>query len=506
MQRNSLTRRTALSLTAGSVLASIGAVTASTTDGGVSRESFNIREGTDEETTVYVTTADADGPTAVILGGVHGNEVAGFTAAEDIADWSIDAGTLVTIPEASAVAVERGTRTDDEGNDLNRQFPEGSEPQTELAQALWDVVTDYDADAVIDLHESTGIYAGDPVDGVGQAIFHSSDEEATAAASNAIETVNEDSVDDPDKSFQSGGFTGPNSDPRGLLVHKASRELDAQSYLVETVSTDVDLDTRVDWQYQLVAYLLEDELFVNTEFQTDDIPAIFEEDPSETPGEDPEEEPEDDAEDEEPDESEEEPDDSEDEEPDESEEEPDDSEDEEPDESEEEPDDSEDEEPDESEEEPDEPADDEDDDADDEDADDEDDEAEDEDDEDEEDVDEDAEDDEAEDDEDEDEVEDEDDEDETAEPLTAEIETNPSDADDRTFDCGETVEFDASPSSTPNEEIVSYEWDLGGDGCIDETEECIDITIGSNGDHTVVLHVTDDAGEESTDEISLTTN
>ncbi|APX98115.1 hypothetical protein BB347_02875 [Natronorubrum daqingense] len=481
-------------------MASIGAVTASTTDGGVSRESFNIREGTDEETTVYVTTADADGPTAVVLGGVHGNEVAGFTAAEDIADWSIDVGTLVIIPEASAVAVERGTRTDDEGDDLNRQFPEGSEPRTELAQALWDVVTDYDADAVIDLHESTGIYAGDPVDGVGQAIFHSSDEEATAAASNAIETVNEDSVDDPDKSFQSGGFTGPNSDPRGLLVHKASRELDAQSYLVETVSTDVDLDTRVNWQYQLVAYLLEDELFVNTEFQTDDIPAIFEADPSETPGEDPEEEP-DDAEDEEPDDAEDE-----------------------------EPDDSEDEEPDESEDEPDEPADDEDDDADDEDADDVDDEDEDEvedddeaddddeaedededdddeaeDDEDEEDVDEDADDVDDEDDEDEDDDE-ADDEDETVEPLTAEIETTPSDADDRTFDCGETIEFDASPSSTPNEEIVSYEWDLGGDGCIDETEECIDITIGSNGDHTVVLHVTDDAGEEATDEISLTTN
>ncbi|WP_311136462.1 succinylglutamate desuccinylase/aspartoacylase domain-containing protein [Natronosalvus halobius] len=92
--------------------------------------------GTDRETTGYVTQAEVDGPTVVVLGGVHRNEVAGYTAAGKIADWEITAGTLVTIPEVNVAAIERGTRTDEEGTDLNRQFPEGgSHEPTSLARS-----------------------------------------------------------------------------------------------------------------------------------------------------------------------------------------------------------------------------------------------------------------------------------------------------------------------------------------------------------------------------------
>ncbi|NUC72872.1 succinylglutamate desuccinylase/aspartoacylase family protein [Haloterrigena sp. SYSU A558-1] len=260
MQRNALSRRSVLSFAGACAIAGAGATAVDGAQAdGTSRESFTIREGTAEETTVYVTSADVDGPTVVVIGGVHGNEVAGYTATGAIADWEIGAGTLVTIPKANAAAVENGTRTADDGVDLNRQFLEGREPGTDLARALWSVVVEYDPDVVIDLHESTGIYANDPVDGVGQAIFHS-DGEAAAAAADAAEYVTRNYVDDQALAFQTGPFSSPDNDPRGLLVHKAARDLGADAFLAETLSTGVPLETRVQWHSAIVERLLTDDL------------------------------------------------------------------------------------------------------------------------------------------------------------------------------------------------------------------------------------------------------
>ncbi|WP_254763819.1 PKD domain-containing protein [Natrinema marinum] len=265
MRREILSRRSVLAGTAGMTVAGTTGVVGDSMqsdEGAVSRESFEIREGTAEATTVYVTTADAAGPTAIVVGGVHGNEVAGYEAAGQIADWPIDAGRLVTIPEANAAAIERGTRTDAAGNDLNRQFHEGETPDTKLARAIWDVIREYDPDILIDLHESTGIYAGDPVDGVGQAIFHSGSEAALDEAADAADYVTRNHVDDAGLAFQTGPFSSPQSSPNGLLAHKAARDLGAEAFLAETLS-DVALETRVLWQTTIVDRLFQDELLLN---------------------------------------------------------------------------------------------------------------------------------------------------------------------------------------------------------------------------------------------------
>ncbi|WP_226481489.1 PKD domain-containing protein [Natrinema amylolyticum] len=299
MRRNTLSRRSVLAVTAGCTLVSAGVAsvvgdTAQNDDEGISRDSIVVREGTAEETTVYVATADTEGPTAVVVGGMHGNEVAGYTAAGRIADLTIDAGTLVTIPEANAVAIERGTRNDEEGTNLNRQFPEGETPETQLARELWGVVSEYDPDMLIDLHESTGIYAGDPVDGVGQAIFHSDGDDAADAAADAVDYVTETYVDDPLLAFQTGPFSEPDTDPAGLLAHKAARDLDADGFLAETLSTDVALETRVQWHTAIVERLLEGELLLDdadgrspSEDPVDEEPAEPEPEPEpEEPGDD----------------------------------------------------------------------------------------------------------------------------------------------------------------------------------------------------------------------------
>lgn len=265
MHGDAIPRRSAIALIAGGALAAVGTVSSqeAENDESISRDAFQILEGTEHETTVYETRADRDGPTVMVVGGIHGDEEAGFVAAGNVAEWAIDTGTLVTIPEANPTAIEAGTRTSADGVNLNRQFPTNEEPQTELAQAIWDVVRTYDPDAVIDLHESRGIYANDPVDGVGQAIFHSPDNEVSEAADRAVDYVNERYIDDPNLEFLTGRFTGPQTEPEGLLVHKVHRETDAIAFLQETLYTNIDLETRVRWQQVLVQQLTRDLLFAD---------------------------------------------------------------------------------------------------------------------------------------------------------------------------------------------------------------------------------------------------
>jgi hypothetical protein len=244
----------------------------SISDASLSRDSFEIMDGTEYETTVYETTASEDGGTVVVFGGVHGNEVAGYEAADLLTEWDIEAGTLVVIPEADAPAVEAGTRSGPDGQDLNRQFPADETPTSDLARAIWDVVVEYDPDVVIDLHESTGIYAGDPVDGVGQAIFHSDTDRATRDAQQAVEYVNQNYVEDTQQPFLASTLS-PDTNQTDLLVHKAWLDLDTDAYLVETLSRGPDIETRLDWQLKAVGELVEDELFPNGVDEPEEDPA-----------------------------------------------------------------------------------------------------------------------------------------------------------------------------------------------------------------------------------------
>ena len=135
---------------------------------GLDREAYPIMEGTEYETDVHVLDAGS-GPTGMVVGGVHGNEIGGIEAARLVPDYGLSAGRLVVIPEANAPAIEAGEREGPDGN-LNRQFPVGEEPTTDIARALWDELERHDPDCLIDMHTSRGVYrlhSGS----VGQTIF-----------------------------------------------------------------------------------------------------------------------------------------------------------------------------------------------------------------------------------------------------------------------------------------------------------------------------------------------
>ena len=193
------------------------------------------------------------GPTAVIVGGIHGDEKAGIIAAHHITEWDPNTGRLVILPEVNPPAIEGHTRTNNHG-DLNRKFDYGEAPATELAQVIWRTVNTARPDLLIALHESRGIYEGSP-SGVGQAIFRSPGEDTDDAATMGIRRVNR-TIGSQELKFNIGHITGPETAPTGLLVEKAAYEASIPSFIVETYE-NVHLKARVRWQELCVKGVLD---------------------------------------------------------------------------------------------------------------------------------------------------------------------------------------------------------------------------------------------------------
>jgi len=237
---------------------------------GVTRESYAIAAGTDYETTVYVVESETDGPTATVLGGFHGNEQSGVEAAHDVREWTIDAGTLVVVPESDAVAVEEGVRAGPFG-DLNRQFPIGAEPESPLAEALWETILRHDTDVLLNLHSSTGLYSSD---GWGQAIFYAPGT-AAADAERTVEHLNQNVVPDdmPAYEFEAAPRNVERA-PTGLVTGKAAYDLGVASYLVEVTSKDLPIATQVEWTKAVVRQLLSGSVYVDDQSRTDPVAVI----------------------------------------------------------------------------------------------------------------------------------------------------------------------------------------------------------------------------------------
>lgn len=217
-------------------------------------EQFTIQEGTAYATDAFVRDSSTTGPTAVVFGGLHGNEIAGYRAASTIADWEPTRGTLVVVPEANAVAVEQGTRSSSIG-DLNRHFPADGEPASPLARELWEIVTEFDADIIIDLHTSQGVWDSEiEPTGYGQAAF------PTMAGQDVVD----ESIAAMNESYVNNGapehytFTRGNTltGARPMLIHKVGSDLDRPGFLLETTKHGTNLETRTTWLEELTGQIL----------------------------------------------------------------------------------------------------------------------------------------------------------------------------------------------------------------------------------------------------------
>lgn len=206
--------------------------------GEASTNTEQLLSGTVHETPLYEIDAPHDGPTAMVFGGIHGDERSGIAAAHEATAWQPDAGTLVVVPETNRVAVANDERAGSEG-DLNRHFPAGEAPTSELARGIWDAVERHDPNVVLDLHRSLGIYRLHR-EFIGQVILHSPD----ARGSDLAAALTEDAVP---WYLPLHRFTAEERSAGGpLLFQKAAAELGADTYLFETTDFLLDLETRVE--------------------------------------------------------------------------------------------------------------------------------------------------------------------------------------------------------------------------------------------------------------------
>ncbi|MEZ4236479.1 MAG: succinylglutamate desuccinylase/aspartoacylase family protein [Myxococcota bacterium] len=111
----------------------------------------------------WVFEAAEAGPTAIVQAGIHGDEIAGVHALQEMLEEGIRPrkGRLIVIPVMNPGAYRARTRAAPGGLDLNRQFPgdpaaERYEPR--LAARFMQLVLDEQPALVATLHESKKRY------------------------------------------------------------------------------------------------------------------------------------------------------------------------------------------------------------------------------------------------------------------------------------------------------------------------------------------------------------
>ncbi len=212
-----------------------------------------LGSGTAWETPWWVIDSGKPGPTALVVGGMHGNEPAGFRAAEQIRHWPIGRGKLLVLPQVNRLGLAANLRwapeyrNDREKRDLNRNFPreKATEPITPLCQAVWDFVSKRRPDWVFDLHEGFDVHRINPKS-VGSSIITFPSGAAFArvmlgAVNNEIE---------PRRQFSLLAKSGP---VKGSLASACGKLLGAKSFILETTFKDQPLSLRTRQHRRMIS-------------------------------------------------------------------------------------------------------------------------------------------------------------------------------------------------------------------------------------------------------------
>jgi hypothetical protein len=117
-------------------------------------------KGSDQEVEVYHLFGKEPGPTVLIFAGIHGDESAGYLAADRYVSLKLVKGNLIIVPGLNLYAILTGKRTGLSGGDLNRKFQPSEENEdpddkiVDLARSLMDR-----ADLILNLHQGSGFYS-----------------------------------------------------------------------------------------------------------------------------------------------------------------------------------------------------------------------------------------------------------------------------------------------------------------------------------------------------------
>lgn len=214
-----------------------------------SRTERVLLEGTPQETLIYIVTTPVEGPVVLVIGGVHGDEPAGYLAAEKISTWVVDRGTLIVIPRANVSAIQRQHRLGADQLDLNRSFPgrASGSPTQQLAAAIYGVKLEFEPDWVIDLHEALEFERLRP-GALGQTIIYPYGFKSLDIIGELLAAVNRNIK------LSNNHFLLRRGLVKGTVLETAV-SVSAECIIVETCR-QLPLDVRVDYQQRTVLSLL----------------------------------------------------------------------------------------------------------------------------------------------------------------------------------------------------------------------------------------------------------
>ncbi len=228
---------------------------------GRSFETLTLAQGTPFETPVYIQDSGHNGPTVVIIAGLHGDEPAPPYAAEQIRHWPLRQGRLVVVPRANQPALGKRTRSTpgvprDVAN-ANRNFPrteepKGAAPRGELAAALWSLLRHERPKWVLDLHEGTDVHKRNPKS-VGRTIIMAREKRADEVCDRMLAAVNSTISD------ETVHFVRLTSPVDGGVARAAADRLGARAMIVETAVKGLAVSTRAMQQRVLVHRFLLDQ-------------------------------------------------------------------------------------------------------------------------------------------------------------------------------------------------------------------------------------------------------
>jgi len=210
-----------------------------------------LAAGTKYATKLYVIESGKPGPVVMVVGGVHGNEKAGYTAAKKVTDYQIKRGTLLVLPEANKRAIKANRRYISAEGDLNRDFPttKSGKADSTLAKAILKTMKDYKVDWVMDMHEGYDYYKIKSTDSVGQSVIYYPSKKMTPLAKKIVNSLNKN-ISTSYKKFSLLRYP-----VKGSLARAAAVSCGANAFILETC-TKQSLSTRVNYQIKALNVLL----------------------------------------------------------------------------------------------------------------------------------------------------------------------------------------------------------------------------------------------------------
>ena len=215
-----------------------------------SSETILLAEGTAAETQARIDDSGVEGPTIFFVAGTHGNEWAGYYAADELMEEIFPtAGKIIWVPRANIQACNIEQRTAEDEVNLNRVYPGDPEgnPVEQVAAEIMALIEQEQPVAVVDMHEGYNFYG---VDGsIGNSLVLGATDGSFVNGLEIIIRVNAQNGDPPDFTFDSNA-------PAGSLNHEVSTRLGIDTYTIET-SQVLEMEERIAQQKLFVHTILD---------------------------------------------------------------------------------------------------------------------------------------------------------------------------------------------------------------------------------------------------------